>query len=95
MECVTIRKGQNCSMMSKNGCTYTGGACLPAVDPCQGCGRLVEVEDGIFCTTCPEPASKWRLGLCNQATHVKEQVEVDKTKLNPIKASKRMMGKRR
>ncbi len=80
--------------MSKKGCTFNGGECEPAVDPCQGCGRLVEVEAGVYCTTCPAPASKWRLGLCNQATHVKEQIEVEKTRLNPLKASKRAMGRR-
>lgn len=94
MECVTIRKGQDCTFMSKKGCTFIDGECKPAVDPCQGCDRTYESGDDVYCMACPDPATKWRLGLCNQATHVKEKVEVDKNKLNPIKASKRMMGKR-
>jgi hypothetical protein len=91
MLCATIREGQECTFMAKKGCSYTNGECEPAVDPCQGCGRLTEVKAGVFCATCPAPATKWRLGLCNQATHVKEQIVIEKTKLNPIKASKRMM----
>ncbi|MDH3347484.1 MAG: PxxKW family cysteine-rich protein, partial [Desulfobulbaceae bacterium] len=35
------------------------------------------------------PEAKWRLGMCNFATHAKPEIKVVKVKINPLKASKR------
>ncbi|MDY0275746.1 MAG: PxxKW family cysteine-rich protein [Desulfomicrobium sp.] len=58
------------------------------VEQCEGCGRIKEFEGGKYCGTYPQPASKWRLGVCNFSTHVKVAA-TNKGKVNPIKASKR------
>jgi hypothetical protein len=76
--------------MKKSGCSYTGGACQPAVEACQGCSRTIEVESGWYCAAAPEPALKWKTGVCNMATHVKSTDERPaESKINPLKASKR------
>ena len=93
MLCTTVRAGQECAFMSKAGCSYNGGICEPAVEACEGCAKLIEVEGGFYCSSAPNPAVKWRLGKCNLATHVKEMIAVDQVKLNPIKASKRAVGR--
>ena len=64
----------------------------PVVEACEGCGRIVEREDGLYCQASNFPQIKWRLGLCNLATHVKEAVESNTAKINPLKASKRAAG---
>lgn len=89
MICDTIRKGAECGFMSANGCSYNGGACHELVEACQGCGRSSELDSGWYCTACPEPAIKWKNGNCNLATHVTTTTTTSKTKLNPLKASKR------
>lgn len=66
----------------------------PVVEPCDGCARIFEFNDDMYCQTYPTPAAKWRLGKCNFATHVKEAVAIDQVKLNPLKASKRGMAGR-
>jgi hypothetical protein len=89
MICQTIRKGSDCAFMTAKGCGYNGGVCYEIIESCQGCGRAVQIEAGWYCSSCPEPKIKWRSGPCNLATHVTTTVEVAKTKLNPLKASKR------
>ncbi|MBF0242448.1 MAG: PxxKW family cysteine-rich protein [Desulfamplus sp.] len=89
MICTTVRNGDECVFMSNRGCKYNGGECKPIVEKCEGCQRVVENDNGKFCTAAPDPAMKWKNGICNLATHVKVVVEVKKQKLNPIKASKR------
>ncbi len=59
------------------------------IESCEGCARIEEVGEDMFCKTYPNPAAKWRLGKCNFATHVKELVQQQEVKLNPLKASKR------
>ncbi len=88
MQCNTTRAGQNCAMMTKKGCSFNGGSCHPAVEPCQGCDRTVEAGEMVYCAAYPEPAAKWRYGSCNFATHVKGETQ-QQVKLNPLKASKR------
>ena len=91
MLCTTNRNGEECVFMSAKGCTFTGGSCQEAVEPCEGCARIVENESGIFCAVAPSPAAKWRFNHCNMATHVKlEEASTEKKKINPIKASKRL-----
>jgi len=44
-----------------------------------------------FCSVYPNPAAKWRRGVCNFATHVKVEMPKDESgkKVNPLKAAKR------
>jgi len=79
--------------MKPSGCSYNGGSCHEAVEQCQGCARIVEYNDELYCSSYMDPAAKWRLGRCNLATHVKEKIQIDEIKLNPLKASKRSMGR--
>ena len=65
------------------------GSFKPIVDKCEGCERIVE-EDGVkHCKTYMNPEAKWRLGICNFATHQKPEIKVAKVRINPLKASKR------
>lgn len=89
MICTTVRNGDDCVFMKKQGCTYNGGACLPIIDQCNGCQRTGEYETGVYCTAAPDPSLKWENGNCNYATHVKTVETTKKQKINPIKASKR------
>ncbi len=88
MLCTTTREGQECALMGKNGCTYNGGTCHPAIEACLGCDRLVEAGDMQYCRSYPDPAAKWRHGVCNFATHVKGEMK-EEIKINPLKASRR------
>jgi hypothetical protein len=45
--------------------------------------------NGTKCSAYISPTAKWKLGDCNLATHIIMLEDVDKFKLNPIKASKR------
>jgi hypothetical protein len=65
------------------------GAFLPVIDKCEGCDRIVEADGNKICDTYLNPESKWRLGLCNFATHAKPEVKVVKVRINPLKAAKR------
>ncbi len=91
MICETVRKGMECFFMTKKGCKFNGGSCHPVVDQCNGCERIIELPSGKYCSVFPDPASKWRLGPCNMATHLKEDSknEGNGKKINPLKASKR------
>ena len=89
MICTTVRNGKECAFMAKAGCTTIGGACQEVVEQCEGCGRIMELESGRYCQTFPEPSKKWKVGICNMATHVKATTEEKVQKINPIKASKR------
>jgi len=72
---------------------YTSGAFTPAIDKCEGCGRTIEVDSTNYCKTYTSPEAKWRLGICNFATHVKPEIAVTKVRVNPLKASKRASAK--
>jgi hypothetical protein len=88
MLCTTVRKGEECVFMAKNGCSYTGGSCTAIVEACTGCGRGKEYETGWYCSAAPAPALKWKNGDCNLATHI-VIVAKEQAKVNPLKASKR------
>jgi hypothetical protein len=66
---------------------------LPIVESCQGCERVASLDDAVYCKSYPNPAAKWRLGVCNFATHVKSQTKAA-VKVNPLKASKRANKKK-
>ncbi len=75
--------------MTAKGCGYNGGVCREVVEQCKGCNRSSEISSGWYCTSCPEPALKWKNGNCNLATHVSTVAKTTKQKINPLKASKR------
>ena len=64
----------------------------PVTEKCDGCERIVEEDSAKFCKTYKDPEAKWRLGLCNFATHAKPEIIVQKVRVNPLKASKRASG---
>lgn len=67
-----------------------GVECQPIVDNCEGCDRTVEHDGEKYCSSYPQPARKWAKQACNFATHVKLEMGTGgKTKINPLKASKR------
>jgi hypothetical protein len=68
--------------------TYSG-TFKPVVDKCEGCERVVEEDGSRYCKTYVNPEAKWRLGICNFATHQKPEIKVAKVRINPLKASKR------
>lgn len=88
MLCETVKKGSECAFMSKKGCGMTGGSCLPVIDKCDGCNKIIEYESGKFCKVYPDPKSKWITGNCPSASHVKLVIK-ETQKINPMKASKR------
>ncbi len=88
MLCTTLKEGIDCFFMKKSGCDYPGGNCLQTIEQCQGCQKISKYPSGKFCNSFPDPNAKWRIGICNMATHIERTPEVVE-KLNPIKASKR------
>ncbi len=91
MICTTVRQNEECIFMTKAGCSYKEGSCLPVIDKCEGCAKISEYPAGRFCTTSPDPAGKWKLGNCNMGTHIVVETADKGTgkKVNPLKASKR------
>ena len=72
---------------------YSSGLFNPVIDKCEGCERIVEANDSKYCQTYIMPEAKWKISICNFATHVKPEIATSQTKINPLKASKRAMGK--
>jgi len=89
------KKASAASAPAANNEMYTNGAFQPVVENCEGCDRIVEVDSGRYCRTYVEPAAKWKLGLCNFATHMKPELTIAKTRINPLKASKRAVAKKK
>lgn len=80
-------------MATANNQLYSSGIFNPVIDDCDGCDRIVEFESKKYCKTYSAPAAKWKLGICNFATHKKPEIISVKIRVNPIKASKRASGK--
>ena len=76
------------------GSLYTAKNFKPVVEKCEGCDRVVEESGTRFCQTYLNPEAKWRLGLCNFATHAKPEITVTKVRVNPLKAAKRASKKK-
>jgi len=93
MVCQTIKAGMECVFMTKKGCSFNGGKCHPIVEKCVGCGKIVEQGGGSFCAMYPDPSSKWAIGGCSTATHIKHTQTASVQKINPLKASKRQSRK--
>lgn len=68
---------------------YSDGRFQPIIDKCEGCGRIVEQTGVKYCKSYVNPAAKWKLGFCNFATHAKPEINIVKTRVNPLKAAKR------
>lgn len=76
------------AVKTAEGVTVNGFVISPCVEQCQGCERTRDFDNQHFCSSYPDPASKWLGGNCNFATHIKAAA-ADKVKVNPLKASKR------
>lgn len=76
------------AVKTAEGVTVKGFLLSPCVEQCSGCDRVRQFDDQEFCSSYPDPASKWDGGRCNFATHVKTQ-NASQAKVNPLKASKR------
>ena len=74
--------------MTDAGMLYNGFVCQPVIDKCEGCERAHAFEGNNYCSNYSTPASKWTLGTCNMATHIKKEFKAA-AKINPLKASKR------
>ncbi len=78
------------AIKTNEGVVFNGVVCQPVIDKCEGCDRMKEFEGENFCGSYAQPTTKWALGGCNFATHVKVTVDKGgKVKVNPLKASKR------
>lgn len=76
-------------MQKNTAVNYNDGQHKPVVEQCEGCERIVE-QDGVkYCQAFLNPSAKWRLGICNFATHAKPEIKVAKIRVNPLKAAKR------
>jgi hypothetical protein len=63
------------------------------IDQCIGCERIVEEAGLQFCKTYMQPDAKWRIGICNFATHAKPEINIVTIRVNPLKAAKRASAK--
>ena len=72
---------------------YSAGEFKPVVEECEGCERIVDEAGTQFCKTYLNPSAKWKLGICNFATHKKPEIVVAKVRINPLKAAKRASKK--
>ncbi|MGV1099348.1 PxxKW family cysteine-rich protein [Thiovibrio sp. JS02] len=72
---------------------YSSGEFQQIDEKCEGCERTIQVESAKYCTAYTVPQAKWRLGICNFATHVKPEIATSTIKINPLKASKRAAAK--
>lgn len=68
---------------------FSDGSFNPVVEQCEGCDRIVEADSDKYCNTYSSPQAKWRLGMCNFATHAKPEIKIVKVRVNPLKAAKR------
>jgi hypothetical protein len=89
MVCTSVKEGMDCFFMEKSGCQFNGGTCHQIIDECIGCQKIQEYPTGKYCQSFPDPAIKWRAGICTMATHKKVSNGNGNGKLNPLKASKR------
>ncbi len=76
------------AVKTAEGVCVNGFVIDPCVEQCAGCERVREFDAQQFCSSYPNPASKWAGGRCNFATHIKAAASAQ-AKVNPLKASKR------
>ena len=76
------------AVKTADGVVVNGFLISPCVEQCNGCERIRSFDAKEFCSSYPDPASKWNGGRCNFATHIKMEAAAQ-AKINPLKASKR------
>jgi hypothetical protein len=81
-------------MQNQAALSYSERNFQPVVERCEGCERIVEEAGSQFCSSYLQPEFKWRLGICNFATHAKPEIEVVSVRVNPLKAAKRASAKK-
>jgi len=74
---------------------YSAGSFQPIAEQCDGCERVVTEDGATYCKTYVNPTAKWRIGICNFATHAKPEIKVVTVRINPLKAAKRASSSRR
>ncbi len=79
----------------KNTEQYSSGFFNPVIEKCDGCDRIIEVDSNKYCQSYALPEAKWKLGICNFATHIKPEIKVATIKVNPLKAAKRASAKKK
>ena len=76
------------AVKTDKGVEVNGMVLQPVVEQCASCERIRGFAGEQFCSSYPRPARKWAGGRCNFATHIKTEGGA-KSKVNPLKASKR------
>lgn len=76
-------------MQNQASVNYKDGQFHPVIEKCDGCARIVEQDGGQYCKSYLFPEAKWKLGMCNFATHAKPEINVVTVRINPLKAAKR------
>lgn len=62
----------------------------PTVEQCDGCDRISAEGGGKTCSAFAFPDTKWRLGPCSMATHIKVETKGgDKQRVGQQKQKKR------
>ncbi|MDL2226032.1 PxxKW family cysteine-rich protein [Deltaproteobacteria bacterium OttesenSCG-928-M10] len=63
----------------------------PVVEQCDGCDRVLSENGGKLCSAFAFPDTKWRLGPCSMATHVKTEAAsaAEKKRVGQQKQKKR------
>lgn len=82
-------------MQTEKANRYSSGSFQTVIEQCDGCDRIVDEDGATYCKVYTNPAAKWRLGICNFATHAKPEIKVVKVRINPLKAAKRASKKRK
>ena len=80
---------QTTNKTPENTTLYSSGFFNPITEQCEGCDRIIEVESNKYCQSYAIPEAKWKLGICNFATHIKPEIKQALVKINPLKAAKR------
>ena len=61
----------------------------PVVEQCNGCERVLSADDSALCSAFAFPDTKWRLGPCSMATHIKsESANAEKKRVGQQKQKK-------
>ena len=91
-----LKEGWKCTFSAKTECGL--GRCKSIVNECLGCKSIVgEPHKSDYQSLCKiywNPEAQWRVGSCAKASHVDYIIDESGARLDPIKASKLMMGKK-